>query len=33
VAQIKEMKLAFRDDVVVIDAELNKQIGLKKQAL
>ena len=26
------MKLQFRDDVVVIDSELNKQISLKKQA-
>jgi hypothetical protein len=31
--EVKELKLSFRDDVMVIDKELTKQIGLKKQAI
>ena len=32
-AEIKKLKLQFRDDIIIIDKELTKQISLKKQAL
>lgn len=30
--EVKKMKLQFRDDIVVIDRELNKQINMRKEA-
>lgn len=31
--EVKNLKQTFRDDVIIIDQELNKQVALKKQAV
>ena len=31
-SEINDLKTSFRDDVIIIDKELNKQIGLKREA-